>query len=153
MIFRGLAVQRREFEAVSPITSANPPNHQVQPGTYWWHTLHTIPVHKRVTQDGTITTELYMKPTHSGILVHHSSAHPRSTEDAVAFYQSFEGLQHDSRKHPRYGDYTDAGEWPPHVYSLEVEGSNSEKQNTTPTKENLQGWTTAQQLNLTQDLT
>lgn len=40
-----------------------------------------------LTKDGTISTELYIKPTHSGILLHHSSAHPRSTKEAVALSQ------------------------------------------------------------------
>ena len=36
-----------------------------------------------ITQDGSITTELYIKPTHSGILLHYDSAHPKSTKDAM----------------------------------------------------------------------
>ena len=37
-----------------------------------------------VTQDGSVTTELYIKPTHSGILLHYDSAHPKSLKDAIA---------------------------------------------------------------------
>ena len=37
-----------------------------------------------VTQDGSVTTELYIKPTHSGILLHYDLAHPKSLKDAIA---------------------------------------------------------------------
>ena len=37
-----------------------------------------------VTQDGSITNELYIKPTHSGILLHYDSAHPKSLKVAIA---------------------------------------------------------------------
>ena len=40
-----------------------------------------------ITQDGTISTELYIKPTHSGILLHYDSAHPTSTKNAMAYSQ------------------------------------------------------------------
>lgn len=46
-----------------------------------------------LTEDGTITTELYIKPTHSGVLLHHSSAHPRSTKVAVASSQMNRALR------------------------------------------------------------
>jgi hypothetical protein len=46
-----------------------------------------------LTKDGTITTELYVKPTHSRILLHHNSAHPRATKEAVAFSQTNRALR------------------------------------------------------------
>ena len=46
-----------------------------------------------LTEDGTITTELHIKPTHSGVLLHHSSAHPRSTKVAVASSQMNRALR------------------------------------------------------------
>ena len=38
-------------------------------------------------KEGTIRTELYAKPTCSRILLHHSSAHPSSAKEAIAFSQ------------------------------------------------------------------
>ena len=35
-----------------------------------------------ITQDGSVTTELYIKPTHSGIL-HYDSAHPKSLKSQL----------------------------------------------------------------------
>ena len=46
-----------------------------------------------ITQDGSVTTELYIKPTHSGILLHYDSAHPRSTKDAIAQSQMQRALR------------------------------------------------------------
>ena len=46
-----------------------------------------------ITQDNTIATELYIKPTHSGILLHYSSAHPTSTKEAIAFSQMNRALR------------------------------------------------------------
>ena len=37
-----------------------------------------------VAQDGSISTELHVKPTHSGILLNYSSVHPQSTKIAIA---------------------------------------------------------------------
>ena len=37
-----------------------------------------------ITQDSSLTTELYIKPTHSGILQHYDSAHPKSLKDVIA---------------------------------------------------------------------
>ena len=44
-------------------------------------------------EDRTIAMELYIKPTHSGVLLHQSSAHPRSTKDTVASSQMNRALQ------------------------------------------------------------
>ena len=45
-----------------------------------------------ITRDNTIATELYIKPTHSGIL-HYSPAHPTSTKEAIAFSQMNRALR------------------------------------------------------------
>ena len=46
-----------------------------------------------ITQDGSVTIELYIKPTHSGILLHYDSAHPKSLKDAIAQSQLQRALQ------------------------------------------------------------
>ena len=53
----------------------------------------SIPFLDTITEDGTITTEIYIEPAHSGVLLHHSSAHPRSTKVAVASSQMNRALR------------------------------------------------------------
>lgn len=43
-----------------------------------------LDVSVEIAQDGSIRTELYIKPTHSGILPNYDSAHPQSTKMAIA---------------------------------------------------------------------
>ena len=37
-----------------------------------------------IAPDGSIVSEFYTKPTHSGVLLHYTSAHPHSTKEAIA---------------------------------------------------------------------
>ena len=89
------SVHRRHPWSVGTWTrnpATNPPSSEPVPPTIRVSLEHTgdlpsIPflnINVMVTQDGSITIELYVKPTHSGIPIHYDSAHPKSLKDATA---------------------------------------------------------------------
>ena len=46
-----------------------------------------LDVNLSIVPDEAILTELYVKPTHSSILLHYNCAHPKSTKESIAYLQ------------------------------------------------------------------